>query len=70
MKINEEDLPEEIKEDNKGVMDIVSLGKYYNMFFGTGFAGLVIIVGLIVYIIRSKYQRSSPMGIMLHMLAN
>ena len=60
----EEDLPEEELMN----YDVASLTRFYEMFFGAGLGGLVIIVGLIIYIMKKKHHRSNPMGIMIHLL--
>jgi hypothetical protein len=48
--------------------DIASLTRFYNMFFGAGTGGLLIMLGLVIYIMKKKHHRSNPMGIIIHLL--
>lgn len=43
-------------------------GKYYNTFFASGLAALLILVCLIIYIAYKKYQHYNPFGIMFNLL--
>eukprot|EP00347_Sterkiella_histriomuscorum_P012367 403368858 len=49
-------------------LDIQKYGKYYNMFFGSGAAGLVALTALLIYIGRKRYQRYNPIGIMFNQI--
>lgn len=49
-------------------VDALQYGRYYNTFFASGFAGLVILLGLLVFIVVKKYQRTNPIGIMFNLL--
>ena len=44
--------------------DIDNVAKYYNLFFASGLASLIVLIGLFAYISHKKYQRSNPLGIM------
>ncbi len=43
-------------------------GRYYNSFFASGLAALLILVGLFLYIGVKRYQRMNPMGIMFNLV--
>jgi hypothetical protein len=49
-------------------IDILKYGRYYNSFFASGLAALIILVGLFIYIGYKKYQRTNPMGIMFNLV--
>ncbi len=49
-------------------VDVLKYGRYYNSFFASGLAALIILVGLITYIGYKKYQRANPMGIMFNLV--
>jgi heme/copper-type cytochrome/quinol oxidase subunit 4 len=43
-------------------------GRYYNSFFASGLAAMLILVGLFLYMGYKKYQRTNPMGIMFNLV--
>ncbi len=49
-------------------IDILKYGRYYNSFFASGLAALIILVGLFAYVGYKKYQRTNPMGIMFNLV--
>ena len=49
-------------------LEVLKLGKYYNVFFATGLAALLICGGLAAYLGIKKYQRYNPVGIMFNLL--
>ena len=49
-------------------IDILKYGRYYNSFFASGLAALLILGGLFMYITVKKYQRMNPMGIMFNLV--
>ena len=60
----QDDLP----EDEIRNYDIATLTRFYNMFFGAGIGGLLIMLCLVIYIMKKKHHRSNPMGIIIHLL--
>ena len=49
-------------------IDSLKYGRYYNSFFASGLAALLILVGLFLFIGYKKYQRTNPMGIMFNLV--
>ena len=49
-------------------LDLLKYGKYYNAFFASGLAALIVLIGLMVFIGLKKYQRTNPIGIMFNLL--
>ena len=49
-------------------VDALKYGRYYNSFFASGLAALIILIGLFVFIGYKKYQRTNPMGIMFNLV--
>lgn len=49
-------------------LDILKFGRYYNSFFASGLAALLILGGLFMYIAAKKYQRMNPIGIMFNLV--
>jgi hypothetical protein len=49
-------------------IDILKYGRYYNSFFASGLAALIILGGLFIYIGMKKHQRMNPMGIMFNLV--
>ena len=59
---------ESVLNGDPQLVDMLEFGKYYNAYFATGMAALIVMSGLIVYIWMKRYQRTNPMGVMQIML--
>jgi hypothetical protein len=46
----------------------LKFGRYYNTYFATGLAALIILVGLMAFVGIKKYQRFNPVGFMFNLL--
>jgi hypothetical protein len=49
-------------------VEVLKYGRYYNSFFASGLAALLILVGLFLYVGYKKYQRTNPIGIMFNLV--
>lgn len=48
--------------------DLLKYGKYYNAFFASGLAALIVLIGIMCFIGYKKYQRYNPIGIMFNLV--
>ena len=49
-------------------LEMLKVGKYYNLFFYSGMSSLVICGVLIAFLFIKKYYKFNPVGIMFNML--
>lgn len=59
---------ESVLSGDPQLVDMLEFGKYYNAYFATGMAALIVMSGLIVYIWMKRYQRTNPMGVMFNLI--